>query len=390
MTPVDELSSQGSQRRAALRGAGLLALSSLYAACGEAREEARGPSGTNDGGAPPQPAPDASPADVRDGSTDMATQPDAARPSVPLPARARELVDVHAHFVPDAYRAAAQAAGYDLTRYLTFSPWTLDDHLTLADGLGVRVSVLSLPAPGVYFGDDARASLLARTLNDEAAAVVARAAERLRFFAALPLPDVNAAVAELARAQALPGCVGAVVYAGGISLGEARLDPLWKALDDAGAAVLVHPQLPEPTLRDLSLEGAFTIARAAMELFEARVITRFARARFILAGAGGILPGVLDRIQTFGLAGYTIPPDQTKQELAGLYFDCAGAVLSTQLPALLKQVPITRLLYGSDSGALPQPALAELATALDGELAAAPGKTLRAHCIENGRAFTLG
>jgi 6-methylsalicylate decarboxylase len=387
MTPVEKLSSERTSRRAALRGAGLMALSSLYSACSDERS----PGGAQDGTSSP-PAPDASPVAPRDAATPPPPEPDAARPPVPLPARARELVDVHAHFVPETYRTAAEAAGYDLTPYLTFSPWTLDDHLTLADGLGVRMSVLSLPAPGVYFGDDARAAALARTLNDEAAAVVARAPERLRFFAALPLPDVSASVAELARALALPGCAGAVLYAqaGSLELGDAQLDPLWQALDSAGAAVLVHPQLPEPSVRDLSLEGAFTTTRAAMGMFEARVITRFPRARFILAGVGGILPGVLDRIQTFGLAGYTISPDQTKQELGGLYFDCAGAVVGTQLPALLKHVPITRLLYGSDSGALPQPALAELTRALDGELPAAPGKTLRAHCIESGRAFTLG
>jgi 6-methylsalicylate decarboxylase len=384
MTPVEKLSSEGASRRAALRGAGLLALSSLYAACSD--EQSSG--SAQDGGSSPA-APDAAPAAPRDATTPPPLEPDAARPRVPLPARTRELIDVHAHFVPETYRTAAQAAGYDLSTRLTFSPWTLDDHLTLADGLGVSVSVLSLPAPGVQFGDAAQAAALARTLNDEASSLVARAPERLRFLAALPLPDVTAALAELARAVELPGCVGAVVYAGGVNLGDAQLDPLWKALDDASAAVLVHPQLPAPDTRDTSLEGAFTVARAAMELFEARVGTRFPRARIILAGAGGILPGVLDRIQTFGLAGYTISPDQTKTELASLYFDCAGAVVGTQLPALLKHVPITRVLYGSDSGALPQPALAELATALDSELAAAPGKTLRAHCAESGRVFTL-
>lgn len=321
-----------------------------------------------------------------------AGSPPGASPSPAPTPRPRELVDVHAHFVPEAFRAAAEAAGHDLTRRATFAAWSLDEHLALADVLGVAMSVLSLPAPGVHLGDGAQAVALARIVNDEAAALVARSPERLRFFAALPLPDVTGALAEWQRASSLRGCVGAVLYAqaGDLLLGDVRLDPLLGALNEVEALVLVHPQLPAPGApADLSLEAAVSVTRAAMGMFESRMVTRFSKARFILAGVGGILPGVLDRIQSFGLAGYTIAPNQTRRELAGLYFDCAGAVLGTQLRALLEHVSIARVLYGSDSGSAPLDATVEQSGAFDRELDAAPGKPLRAHWLDNGRALAL-
>lgn len=374
-------------RRAALRGAALALASAMVSACRGGEADEPGASAADAAPAPPDGGPppprDASPASpAADGAAP-------AVPRTPLAPRPRELVDVHAHFVPEAFRSAAAAAGYDLAGS-TFGEWSLEEHLSLAEGLGVATSVLSLPAPGVHVVQGAQAVALARTVNDEAAAWVARAPERLRFFAVLPLPDVEAALSEWSRAAELPGCVGAVLFAeaGGVYVGAPELDPLLSALNASGAAVLIHGLASRGALAP-SLEAAASLTRAAMTMFEGRVVTRFAGARFILAGAGGVLPGVLDRIQTFGLAGYTIPPAQTQAELAGLYFDCAGAVPGTQLPALLKHVPITRFLYGSDSGALPFNAIAALVDAFDGELAAAPGKSLRRHCIENGAAFAL-
>lgn len=404
---MDEASNAHATRRAALRSVGLLLASSLSAACGgssgarEPRRETNGgpapdgsgnPSRTSDAGATPS-TPDAQPESRPEtGSSASDAAADACLPPSPPKPRPLELLDIHAHFVPEAYKAAAEQAGYALGPRATWSRWSLDEHLALADGLGVAVSVLSLPAPGVHFGDDAAALALARAVNDEAAMLVSRSPSRLRFLACLPLPDVEGALAEWQRVASLKGCVGAAVYAHarGMYLGDPQLDPLWKALNDASSTVLVHPQAPEPTAGgSMPLEQAASLTRATMGMFTARVITRHASIRFVLANCGGILPGVLDRIQTFGLAGYTISADQTKQELAQLFFDCAGAVLGTQLPALLRHVPIARVLYGSDSGADFYHAIVAQRAAFDAELDAAPGEPLAALWRANGRAFAL-
>ena len=101
-------------------------------------------------------------------------------------------VDVHAHFVTDWYAAQASAAGHQLPDgMLTWPTWSAETHLELMDRSGIDTAVLSVSSPGVHFGDDAAARVLARRLNDFAASVVADHPDRFGWFASLPLPDVD-------------------------------------------------------------------------------------------------------------------------------------------------------------------------------------------------------
>ncbi|XMN11093.1 hypothetical protein ACK8N7_36290 [Streptomyces griseobrunneus] len=68
------------------------------------------------------------------------------------------------------------------------------------DGTGDRAALLSVSSPGVHFGDDGAAVRLARSVNDEGAALVAEHPGRFGLLASLPLPDVAAAVSEAERA----------------------------------------------------------------------------------------------------------------------------------------------------------------------------------------------
>ncbi len=99
-----------------------------------------------------------------------------------------DLVDVHAHVLPDWYVAAAKAAGHATPDGMPGWPsWSVGDHLDLMDRVGVGVSVLSISSPGVHFGDDASAADLAVEVNDFMAHLSADHPDRFEFFAALPL-----------------------------------------------------------------------------------------------------------------------------------------------------------------------------------------------------------
>lgn len=74
--------------------------------------------------------------------------------------------------------------------------WDIDEHLQFMDEAGIGCSVLTLPAPQPWFGDGEECAKVIRQANEEMAAVKAQHKGRFLFCAALPLPDVDAAIRE--------------------------------------------------------------------------------------------------------------------------------------------------------------------------------------------------
>jgi hypothetical protein len=100
------------------------------------------------------------------------------------------------------------------------------------------------------------------------------------------------------------------------------------------------------------MELYFELVRACMSLIEARVLSRYPKIRVVVPYCGGALPVVLDRIRTFGLAGYTVDPTTTNSQVDTLWYDCAGAPFPTHMAALLRQAKSERIVYGSESGSI--------------------------------------
>ena len=79
----------------------------------------------------------------------------------------QQLIDVHAHFLTESYVSAARAAGHVHPDGMAGWPkWSADEHLRLMDRWGVATAMLSISAPGTYFGDDAAARRLTREVNE--------------------------------------------------------------------------------------------------------------------------------------------------------------------------------------------------------------------------------
>ncbi|ROQ16629.1 MULTISPECIES: amidohydrolase family protein [unclassified Curtobacterium] len=270
-----------------------------------------------------------------------------------------ELIDVHAHFVTADYVAAARAAGYEQPDGMPAWPsWSLAGQLGDMDRRGIARAVLSVSSPGVHFGDDDRAAELARTLNDEAAAIAAAHPDRFSYFASLPVPDVDSAVLEARRTLQGPGAVGVVLEsnAHGQYLGDPALEPLWAELDARGAAVFVHPTSPvgwEHTALGRPrpmLEFMFDSTRSIVDLVFAGVLDRYPDVRVIVPHSGATLPVLSDRIalfqQLFGATAGTMP---WKDAMRRLWFDTAGTPFPLDVPVLAEVAGTDRLLYGSDS-----------------------------------------
>jgi predicted TIM-barrel fold metal-dependent hydrolase len=162
-------------------------------------------------------------------------------------------VDVHAHYVPVGYRRAAQAAGHRHPDGMPAIPeWDTGKALAMMDGLNIRTAMLSISSPGVHFGNDEAARKLAREVNEEGARLVADHPGRFGLFAAMPLPDVEGAIAEAAYAFDTLHADGVAVETNhhGIYLGDPRLNPFSLSLTlDERSSSCIRPRRPHRALR---------------------------------------------------------------------------------------------------------------------------------------------
>ena len=171
-------------------------------------------------------------------------------------------IDMHAHWVPPQVAHALRQRQGQVPRLevlddgaerlvmpigtLGFSPAHTDPSLRLQHMLqqGVAKQMLSLPG---LFGIDSlpfdQAAPLVRAFNDACSQLCRTHPERFCGLAALPLADMDAAVAELRRARLELGLLGAIlpVDAFRSEATAARIRPVFEAADALGAHFFVHP-----------------------------------------------------------------------------------------------------------------------------------------------------
>jgi 6-methylsalicylate decarboxylase len=284
--------------------------------------------------------------------------------------RAVDRVDVHAHFLPAVYAEALRAAGHDKPDGMpAIPPWNLSDTLTTMDALGVETAMLSISSPGVHFGDDTAARRLARQVNEAAAVLRAAHPARFGYFAALPLPNVEGAVAEAIHALDQLQADGVVLESNhdGVYLGDPRLDPLYTALDQRKAVIFIHPTSPacsccarlDAVFPRPVLEFMFETTRSVTDMVAAGVLERFPNLKVIVPHAGAVLPALVNRVDL--MAGLLrpvggAPTPSLRATLRRLHFDLAGAPVPNQLRELLDIADPARIHYGSDYPFTPAPA----------------------------------
>jgi predicted TIM-barrel fold metal-dependent hydrolase len=270
----------------------------------------------------------------------------------------RGRVDVHAHYLPDAYRAAAQTAGHTMPDgFFELPTWSAAGHIEVMDRLGIAMSLLSISSPGVHFGDDVDARALAREVNEAGRKAVEANPGRFGLLTALPLPDVTGSLDEIAYSFDVLGADGVAVLtnAGGTYLGDPVLEPVFDELDRRHARVFVHPTSPACWER-VSLgrprpmiEFFFDTTRAIVNMTLNGTLARHPDMEVIVPHAGAALPMVADRIAAFSMALTDVDPaTNVMADLARLHFDLAGFALPRQLDALRSVTSDDHLHYGSD------------------------------------------
>jgi predicted TIM-barrel fold metal-dependent hydrolase len=283
-------------------------------------------------------------------------------------------IDVHAHYLPEVYRDALVTAGQTQPDGIPALPdWSEAQAIDAMDKLDVRLAILSISSPGLHFGDADAAGALARAVNETGAQITAANPDRFGFFAALPLPEIDAAVAETRYALGQLGAAGICLLTNhrGIYPGDERLEPIFAEVAARQSVVFVHPTSPPqpsggPTLPSPVLEFMFETTRAVTDLVLSGVLRRHPDLRIIVPHAGAVLPVLASRIDLFAaaLAGDGADVPSVRAALKTLHFDLAGMPVEEQLAALLAVADLSRLHYGSDFPFTPWQACGYLAQQL--------------------------
>lgn len=273
-------------------------------------------------------------------------------------ARGAGRIDVHHHVLPDFYIAAQRAHGFAGIAYRGFPDWTPEKSLALMEAHRIATAILSFSTPGIWFGDPAETRTLARQCNEYIAGLMRGQPDRFGGFGVLPLPDVDAAIAELDYALDVLKLDGIrlLTSVNERYIGHPDFEPLYEALDRRKVVTFIHPCYPPGTEAEgwdiprMMIDFPFETTRVATNLILNGVMARFPNIRFILSHAGGTLPFLAHRIAIFDrlTSKRDNYPEGAIAYMKRFWYDTALSGDAIPLAALNGLVDPSRVLFGTD------------------------------------------
>ena len=277
------------------------------------------------------------------------------------------LIDVHHHFIPPFWfeevkeHISRQGGGRIVPNWLG---WSEQRALERMDETGVATAIVSISAPGVWFGDVAQGRRLARETSLYAAQMQQRHPKRFGFFAALPLPDIEGTLREIEYAFDQLHADGVVLMTsyGDRWLGDPSFDPVMQELERRAAVVYVHPGSPVCCSQLMSYVPPFLTEftqdtnRTITSLMFSGQLARSRAIRFIFSHAGGTIPMLAGRIAQLSTSVPQLAaavPDGVEAELRRLHYEVANSANRPAMAALLSLVPATQVMFGSDFPLVP-------------------------------------
>jgi len=225
------------------------------------------------------------------------------------------------------------------------------------DSAGVDRQVLSVTPQSPHLADEHAAVAAARFANDFYAEVVERWPDRFSAFAALPLPHVDAALAELTRALDELGMVGVAITTDvlGRTAADPLFEPLFAELDRRNAVLFIHPAgsgIGSPMINDFDLTwliGApIEDTVDVVHLIRAGVPTRYPNMKIVNAHLGGALPMLLQRLDNKyqrDLGELTELPSTTARRM---WYDTVSHNYPPALRGAAESLGVDRLVLGTD------------------------------------------
>jgi aminocarboxymuconate-semialdehyde decarboxylase len=236
-----------------------------------------------------------------------------------------ESIDVHTHVVPEnfpAYRGSGRdvpwpsmAEAHACHRHVMISGkvyrtvsdgcWSVPRRVEDMNQMRVARQALS-PMPELlsYWLPLEDAKVLIRHLNDQIAAMVERAPQRLVGLGAVPLQDPDAALSELEYVLKTLKFSGVEIasHVNGTSIGDPKFEPFFAAAEQMGAAIFVHALRPAGQDR---IVGPFSeqavcfpgdIALACASMITGGMAARHPGLRIAFSHGGGAMAMLLPRL----------------------------------------------------------------------------------------------
>ena len=263
-------------------------------------------------------------------------------------------IDVHSHIITPEFVSALEKEGRLLDEGFPLPKYDVDNHLKWMDEAGVQTSVLTLAAPQPTSAD------VVRKTNEAAALIKREHPDRFLFCAALPLPDVDAAVREVKYALDTLGADGIklATNVGGQYLGAPELDTLFAMLNERQAVVILHPHRPEPVNREVMAQTPLAMqeylsetTRAVANMISRNVLARYPNVKVVVPHCGAYLPLAVPRMKSLTpvmQANKLVGDIDWEANLRALYYDLAGAHSPEVIRMMLTITTPDHLLYGSD------------------------------------------
>ncbi len=283
-------------------------------------------------------------------------------------------VDVHHHMLPPEYARLTRERILQITSGdPTVLNWTPEVTLAQMEQYGLASAILSLPVPGAWHQGRENSRKLARIANEYGARLSKDHPGKFGVFAAIPLPDVEGSLKEIEYAFD-------ALHADGVYLqtsyddkwpGDPAFAPVFDELHHRKAVVFVHPTEPVccadliPGIPSNVVEFVFDTTRAIVSFLAGGTFARCPDIRFIFCHSGGTMPVLAARINGFFQARSALAaqvPNGVMYELKRQYYDVANATNPMSLAALMKLVPTSQIVWGSD---FPYRAIGPTATGWD-------------------------
>lgn len=297
----------------------------------------------------------------------------AAEPAV----NAGGAIDVHSHYLPPSLREVTMKA---LAGFMTgaqgpiripdsIKNWSPTWLVEAMDQVGIRTTVSHATwRPPMYDMDAAARKSITRATNEFGAKMKQDHPGRIDFFGFLPMPDVDATLAEIAYCLDELKAPGVTVMSsyGPKWWGHADFMPILEELNRRRAVVFCHPHtgsccsnlmpgyVPDGILG--LMEFPYDTGRAVTGLLMTGALAKYSDIRWIFCHGGGPVPALAGRLRIHveGEASTperlaTIAPKGVDYELQKLYYETADGASAPTMAALLAYVPPTQVLFGSDS-----------------------------------------
>lgn len=272
-------------------------------------------------------------------------------------------LDIHAHFsppgTPEQVHAVWKAMCDDCFTMPAPYEWNLDRTLWHMDQTDVAMQMLSQVTRVHGAPDAASVHSQITESNRYGSSLVQRHPDRFGLLASLPTDSVEAALAELERADEL-GADGYLLLApfAGVHLGANALEPLWGELERRGHPILIHPDAHAPASQGRPsplVEVAFDTARSVIDMLYAGVLRRHPNLLVVLGHTGGAFPALFGRLTRLGTEVWVPNPngltqDELREQAKLLYVDTAASSADSLLWPAVHLVGEDHIVYGSDTG----------------------------------------